>query len=104
VGTGFRIILSIICVAVMTTLIGCARHLDHAFCSAGTAALPTSTARSPRATMTVADPSFIELQVRLGALDLGDQAGFVLVRRGGHWLQLAPFPCRWRFRKSLTAT
>ena len=51
VGTGFVIIDSIICVAVMTTLSNSRAILIMRFCNAGTAALPTSTARSPRATM-----------------------------------------------------
>ena len=51
VGTGFTIIDSIICVAVMQTLSSSSAILIMRFCSAGTAALPTSTARSPRATM-----------------------------------------------------
>ena len=51
VGTGARIMLSIICVAVMTTLSISRAMRIMRFCSAGTAALPTSTARSPRATM-----------------------------------------------------
>jgi hypothetical protein len=42
---------SIICVAVMATLSSSRAILIMRFCSAGTAALPTSTARSPRATM-----------------------------------------------------
>ena len=51
VGTGFWIIDSIIWVAVMTTLSClCAKRIMR-FCKAGTAALPTSTAKSPRATM-----------------------------------------------------
>ncbi len=51
VGTGLVIMLSIICVAVMTTLSMSRAMRIIFFCSAGTAALPTSTARSPRATM-----------------------------------------------------
>ncbi len=51
VGTGARIMLSIICVAVMTTLSISRAMRIMRFCSAGTDALPTSTARSPRATM-----------------------------------------------------
>ncbi|MCY1239711.1 hypothetical protein D9M72_525210 [compost metagenome] len=43
--------LSIICVAVMVSLLASRASLIMRFCSAGTAALPTSTARSPRATM-----------------------------------------------------
>jgi len=51
VGTGLTIMLSIICVAVMAILsISRAMRIIR-FCRAGTAALPTSTARSPRATM-----------------------------------------------------
>ena len=51
VGTGLTIIDSIICVAVMTTLSISRAILIIFFCNAGTVALPTSTARSPRATM-----------------------------------------------------
>jgi hypothetical protein len=51
VGTGLVIMLSIICVAVITTLSCWRAMVIIFFCSAGTAALPTSTARSPRATM-----------------------------------------------------
>ena len=51
VGTGLTIIDSIIWVAVITTLSSSRASLIIFFCSAGTAALPTSTARSPRATM-----------------------------------------------------
>ena len=51
VGTGLTIIDSIICVAVMTTLSISRAMRIMRFCSAGTAALPTSMARSPRATM-----------------------------------------------------
>ncbi len=51
VGTGLTIIDSIIWVAVITTLSISRASLIMRFCSAGTAALPTSTARSPRATM-----------------------------------------------------
>ncbi|MNT20344.1 hypothetical protein D3C72_1556500 [compost metagenome] len=51
VGTGLVIMLSIIWVAVMTTLSISRARLIIFFCSAGTAAWPTSTARSPRATM-----------------------------------------------------
>ena len=42
---------SIICVAVMTNLSAAVANLIMRFCSAGTAALPTSTARSPLATI-----------------------------------------------------
>ena len=51
VGTALTIIDSIICVAVITTLSSSRARRIMRFCSAGTAALPTSTARSPRATM-----------------------------------------------------
>ena len=51
VGTGLVIMLSIICVAVITNLSMSRAMRIIFFCSAGTAALPTSTARSPRATM-----------------------------------------------------
>ena len=51
VGTGLVIMLSIIWVAVIATLSISRAILIMRFCSAGTAALPTSTAKSPRATM-----------------------------------------------------
>jgi hypothetical protein len=91
VGTGLVIMLSIIWVAVITTL-SCSRaRRIMRFCSAGTAALPTSTARSPRATMM---PSLaLRMDSRLGmasaALDLGDQPGLVAVGLAGHVAQLA---------------
>ena len=55
VGTGASIIDSIICVAVMATLFRLLAMRIMRFCSAGTAASPTSTARSPRATMMPSD-------------------------------------------------
>ena len=51
VGTGLDIIDSIICVAVMVSLFCSRARRIMRFCSAGTEASPTSTARSPRATM-----------------------------------------------------
>ena len=51
VGTGDSIIDSIIWVAVIVTLFSSRAMRIIRFCSAGTAASPTSTARSPRATM-----------------------------------------------------
>ncbi len=51
VGTGEEIIDSIICVAVMVSLLSARASRIIRFCSAGTEASPTSTARSPRATM-----------------------------------------------------
>ncbi len=50
------------------------------FCSAGTAALPTSTAKSPRATMMPSEARKMASRCGMasGALDLGDQAGAVL--------------------------
>ena len=51
VGTGLTIIDSIICVAVMTMRSISRAILIMRFCSAGTVAAPTSTAKSPRATM-----------------------------------------------------
>ena len=51
VGTGLVIMLSIIWVAVITTLSISRAILIMRFCKAGTVALPTSTAKSPRATM-----------------------------------------------------
>ena len=55
VGTGDSIIDSIICVAVIVTLLSSLAMRIMRFCSAGTAASPTSTARSPRATMIPSD-------------------------------------------------
>ncbi len=51
VGTGAMIIDSIICVAVIVSLLRSRAVRIMRFCNAGTAASPTSTARSPRATM-----------------------------------------------------
>ena len=59
VGTGLWIIDSIICVAVIVTLLRSRAARIIRFCSPGTAALPTSTARSPRATMMPSDASMI---------------------------------------------
>jgi hypothetical protein len=56
VGTGLEIIDSIICVAVMVSLFSCRARRIIFFCSAGTEASPTSTARSPRATMMPSEP------------------------------------------------
>ena len=55
VGTGDSIIDSIICVAVMAILFRFLAMRIMRFCRAGTAASPTSTARSPRATMMPSD-------------------------------------------------
>ncbi len=57
VGTGAWIIDSIIWVAVITSLFDSRAMRIMRFCSAGTAALPTSTARSPRATMMPSEAS-----------------------------------------------
>ena len=51
VGTGLEIIDSIICVAVMVSLFCSRASRIIRFCRAGTEASPTSTAKSPRATM-----------------------------------------------------
>ncbi len=59
VGTGAWIIDSIICVAVIVSLLRSRAIRIIRFCSPGTAALPTSTARSPRATMMPSDASMI---------------------------------------------
>src|SRR6266850_2149108 len=56
VGTGLEIIDSIIWVAVMVSLLCSRPSRIIFFCSAGTAASPTSTARSPRATMMPSEP------------------------------------------------
>ena len=59
VGTGALIIDSIICVAVIVNLLRSAAIRIIRFCSPGTDAFPTSTARSPRATMMPSDASMI---------------------------------------------
>ena len=59
VGTGLVIMDSIICVAVMVSLLRSRAARIIFFCSAGTAASPTSTARSPRATMMPSEASRI---------------------------------------------
>ena len=69
VGTGLTIIDSIICVAVIVKRSISRASLIIRFCSAGTAALPTSTARSPRATMIPSD-----------ALRIDSSAGIASVR------------------------
>src|SRR5919202_7003854 len=61
VGTGLWIIDSIICVAVMVSLFCSRARRIIFFCSAGTAASPTSTARSPRATMIPSDPRMMSI-------------------------------------------
>jgi len=52
VGTGFWIIDSIICVAVMTTRLRARLSWMMVFCRPVSSAYPISTPRSPRATMT----------------------------------------------------
>ena len=59
VGTGLVIILSIICVAVILKRRNSRARLIMRFCNAGTAALPTSTAKSPRATIMPSDAKII---------------------------------------------
>ena len=59
VGTAFCIIDSIICVAVMTNLSEARAIRIMRFCKPGTAAFPTSTAKSPRATMMPSEASKI---------------------------------------------
>ena len=85
VGTGAWIIDSIICVAVMVSLLRSRASLIIRFCSPGTAALPTSTARSPRATMMPSRrvDDLVERGDRLRALDLGDQERAGRRRRAG---------------------
>ena len=74
VGTGFWIIDSIICVAVIVSLFASRAIRIIRFCSPGTVALPTSTARSPRATMMPSEASMISASAwnRLRPLDLRD--------------------------------
>ena len=68
VGTGFSIMLSIICVAVMLKRrISRARRIMR-FCSAGTAALPTSTAKSPRATIMPSDASIMSSKFSIASM------------------------------------
>ena len=100
VGTGLAIIDSIICVAVMVSLL-CSRAMRiMRFCSAGTEASPTSTARSPRATMMPSRGRHDVLQRagrhRFGAFDLGDQEGFAA---GGAQQLPRHVHVRARFRK-----
>ena len=73
-GSGLLIIDSIICVAVMTSRFFSRASRIMRFCSAGTTASPTSTARSPRATMIASDgvEDLVERGDRFGALDLRD--------------------------------
>ena len=61
VGTGLEIIDSIICVAVMVSLLCSRARRIIFFCSAGTEASPTSTARSPRATMMPSEPRMMSI-------------------------------------------
>ena len=67
VGTALTIIDSIICVAVIVSLLASSAILIMRFCSAGTAALPTSTARSPRATMMPSVASRISLSIGIAS-------------------------------------
>ena len=88
---GAWIIDSIICVAVMTSLFDSRAMRIMRFCSAGTAALPTSTARSPRATMMPSRrvEDVLQRRNRLGALDLGDHLRLVPYGCAGDVRQLA---------------
>ena len=52
VGRGFSIMLSSICVAVITTLPAAFAAAMIRFCAIGTSSVPSSTPRSPRATIT----------------------------------------------------
>ena len=52
VGRGFSIMLSSICVAVITTLPAALAAAMIRFCTIGTSSVPISTPRSPRATIT----------------------------------------------------
>ena len=55
VGTGFSIMLSTICVAVITNSPACLARWMRSFCAKGTRFRPSSTPRSPRATMSAWD-------------------------------------------------
>ena len=63
VGIGLEIMDSIICVAVMVNLLSSRAMRIMRFCSAGTDASPTSTARSPRATMMPSDADMMSSSV-----------------------------------------
>ena len=67
VGTALTIIDSIIWVAVMASLFDARAILIMRFCKAGTAALPTSTAKSPRATMMPSDASRISCRAGMAS-------------------------------------
>ena len=88
VGIGLLIMLSIIWVAVITTLSSWRARRIMCFCSAGTAALPTSTARSPRATMM---PS---LASRMDSSRGIASARSILAIRNGRWPR--PAPATWQ--------
>ena len=106
VGTGLTIIDSIICVAVMTTLSISRAIRIMRFCSAGTAALPTSTARSPRATMMPSEALRIASSVGIAS------ARSILAISPGLWRHSSPATLHsWRaismsvaFFGKLTAT
>ena len=67
VGIGLEIIDSIICVAVITNLF-CARAIRIIrFCRPGTAASPTSTPKSPRATIMASDASIIDSRLSMAS-------------------------------------
>jgi len=55
VGTGFSIMLSTICVAVITKRPACFARVMSNFCAKGTRFRPSSTPKSPRATMRACD-------------------------------------------------
>ena len=67
VGTGFTIIDSIIWVAVMESLLRSRARRSMRFWSPGTAALPTSIAKSPRATMMPSDASMISSSAEIAS-------------------------------------
>ena len=67
VGTAFCIIDSIICVAVIASLFDWRAIRIMRFCSAGTIALPTSTARSPRATIMPSEASRISCKTGIAS-------------------------------------
>ena len=91
VGTGLVIMLSIICVAVMLKRpISRARRIMR-FCKAGTAALPTSTAKSPRATMMPSDASMISSKFSIASIRsiLDTKPGCTLMPKAAHSLATA---------------
>ena len=84
VGTGALIIDSIICVAVIVNLSASSASLIMRFCKAGTAALPTSMAKSPRATIM---PSLSAIMLLSASISIASaRSTFAIVRT-------LPTPC-----------